>query len=61
MAVADDDVANTEEQLKTLQEIDNKARDSAVDTESEIGIVLAWIFVGIKAHEASPQKPAGAD
>jgi len=61
LAVTDDDVSNAEEQLKTLQEVDNKARDSTVNTESEIGIVLAWVFVGIETHEASPEKPARTD
>jgi hypothetical protein len=61
LAVADDDITDAEEQLKTLQEVDDIARDSAVNTEREIGIVLAGILVGIKAHEARPQKPAGTE
>jgi len=59
LAVADDNVTNAQEQLETLQEVDDIARDPAINTESEIGVVLAGIFVGIKTHEASPQEPTG--
>lgn len=59
LAVADDYVTNTEEQLKTLQEVDDVARSSSVNAVRKIGVILAGEFVGIKAEEACPQEPAG--
>jgi hypothetical protein len=40
LAIADDDIPDTEEQLKTLEKIDDISRTSAVDPKSKIRIIL---------------------
>lgn len=54
LAVTDDNVADTEEELHSLQEVDDVARYSTVNTERKIGISLAGKFVRIKAEKACP-------
>ena len=60
LSVADDNQTHPTNQLDTLEDVDDVARNGPVQSEGQVTVVLHWEFVGIEAQEDPPQQVSGA-